>query len=293
MPIQFSCPACGKQTTVADQYAGQSGPCAGCGKPITVPFAAGGGAYPAHPGYQGGTSAAAAGVGVGIGMILLISVGVLFVCGGILVALLLPAVQQAREAARRMQSTNNMKQILIGLHTYHDVYNAFPPAVVKDKDGKPLYSGMVCLLPYIEQQPLYDRFDKDKAWDSQENKPFSSMNIPTFMDPSNANTTPGRTDYLLITGPGSILEDAPGVRHSMSEIQDGTSNTIILMEVKGNASWAAPNTWDRSKPLDGNHPRVVIVGFADGSVRTIDRNIDPEMLRRMVERSDGQPVDSF
>lgn len=293
MPIQFSCPACGKQTTVADQYAGQSGPCAGCGKPITVPFAAGGGAYPSYPAYQGGSGASAAGVGIGIGMILLISVGALVVCGGILVALLLPAVQGAREAARRAQSNNNMKQILIGLHAYHDVHNAFPPAVVKDKDGKPLYSGMVCLLPYIEQQPLYDRFDKDKAWDSPENQPFSSINIPTFMDPSNANSTPGRTDYLLISGKGSILEDAPGVRHTMSEIHDGTSNTIILMEVKGNASWAAPNTWDISKPLNGNHPRIVIVGFADGSVRSLDQNINPETLRRMVEKKDGLPIEDF
>jgi hypothetical protein len=291
MPIQFACPACGKQTTVADQYAGQSGPCAGCGKQITVPFAAGG-PYPAYQG-SSGAGAAAAGAGIGIVMILVIGMGVLVVCGGILVALLLPAVQGAREAARRAQSTNNMKQILLGLQNYHDTYQSFPPAVVKDKDGKPLYSGMVCLLPFIEQQPLYDRFDKDKAWDSLENKPFSSMNIPTFMDPSSPNTTPGKTDYLLITGKGSILEDAPGVRHNMSEIRDGTSNTMIVMEVKGTASWAAPNTWDISQPLGGSHPRIVIVGFADGSVHTIDRNIDPETLRRLVERNDGLPPGDY
>lgn len=291
MPIQFACPACGKQTIVADQYAGQSGPCAGCGKQITVPFAAGG-AYPAYQG-SSGAGAAAAGAGIGIVMILVIGMGVLVVCGGILVALLLPAVQTTREAARRAQSTNNMKQILIGLHNYHDTYGSFPPAVVKDKDGKPLYSGMVCLLPFIEQQPLYQQFDKDKAWDSPENKPLSSINIPTFMDPSNPNVTPGRTDYLFVTGKGSAFEDAPGVRHTMNEIVDGTSNTMLVMEVKGNASWAAPNTWEFSQPLDGNHPRVVIVGFADGSVHSIDRDIDRETLRRLVERNDGQPIGDF
>ena len=286
MPIQFACPACGKQTTVADQYAGQSGPCAACGKPITVPFASG--SAPQYP----ASSRAAAGAGIGIGVILLIIGGaVVVVCGigGVLVALLLPAVQMSREAARRMQSANNMKQIGIALHMYHDTYNEFPPAVVKDADGKPLYSGMVCLLPFLEQAPLYDRFDKDKAWDSPENQAFSQISMPFLMDPSNPSRTPGQTDYLLVSGPGSALEDAPGAR-TLAGITDGTSNTILVMEVKGNASWAAPNTWDLNKPFDGNHPGVVLVLMADGSVRTLSRNIDPQMLRRMVERNDGQAV---
>jgi hypothetical protein len=291
MPINFACPHCGKQTTVADQFAGQSGPCAACGKLVTVPFAVGAPSY--QYGSGGGAGAAAAGVGIGIGAILLIVIGVLVVCGGVLVALLLPAVQSAREAARRMQSQNNMKQILIGLHTYHDTWNALPPAVVRDKDGKPLYSGMVCLLPYLEESPLYDRFNKDKAWDSPENLSLSSTNLRVFQDPSNNNMIPGRTDYLLISGPKSILEDAPGMQHKFSNVSDGLSNTIILIEVKGNTTWAAPNTWDLSKPFDGNHPRVVLVGFADGSVRVIQRDISPQTLRLLVEQNDGQQMPSF
>jgi hypothetical protein len=226
-------------------------------------------------------------------VILLIIGGMVLACGGILVALLLPAVQSAREAARRVQSTNNVKQIVVAMHLYHDMYQTLPPAVVKDAEGKPLYSGMVCLLPMMEQQALYDRFDKNKAWDAPENMPFSSMSIQTFQDPSNSDTAPGRTDYLLISGPGSILEDAPGVKRKFSEVKDGLSNTIIVMEVKGNASWAAPNTWDLSKPLDGSHPNVVIVGLADGSVKTINRNIDRETLRRLVHRADGQPLPEY
>jgi len=291
MPIQFACPSCGKQTIVADQFAGQSGPCAGCGKQVTIPFAKG----QVYPSYQGspGAGAAAAGAGIGIAVILVVSVGVLFVCGGVLVALLLPAVQSAREAARRMQSANNIKQIVLAMHTYHDLHKEFPPAVVKDKDGKPLYSGMVCLLPMLEESSLYEQFDKDKAWDSPENLPLSSRNMPVFMDPSNSNTTAGRTDYLLITGKNSVLEDTPGMRHGLGTIQDGSANTMVVIEVKGNASWAAPNTWDISKPFDGSHPGVVQVGMADGSVHAISRNIDRETLRRLIEKNDGQPVGDF
>ena len=83
------------------------------------------------------------------------------------------------------------------------------------------------------------------------------------------------------------------MKHGMETIRDGTSNTMLVMEVKGTASWAAPNTWDLTKPLDGNHPQVVIVGFADGSVHTIRRDIDRETLRRLVERKDGLPLGDF
>jgi len=292
MPIQFACPACGKQTTVADQYAGQSGPCAGCGKQITIPFGSGPAPYGA---YQGSPSAGAgaAAAGAGIGVILLVALGGMVLCGGVLVALLLPAVQQAREAARRMQSANNIKQIMIAMHMYHDIHKEFPPAVVKDKDGKPLYSGMVLLLPMLEQQSLYEQFDKDKAWDSPENLPLANMNLPVFMDPSNNNPAAGRTDYLLITGKNSVLEDAPGMQHGLQNILDGTANTMVVIEVKGDASWAAPNTWDISKPFDGSHPGVVQSGFADGSVHAISKKINPETLRRLVERNDGQQVGDF
>ncbi len=85
-------------------------------------------------------------------------------------ALLLPAVQAAREAARRAQCVNNLKQIGLALHNYHDTTNGFPAAAITSKDGKPLLSWRVAILPYIEQQELYNQFHLNEPWDSPHNK---------------------------------------------------------------------------------------------------------------------------
>ena len=78
-----------------------------------------------------------------------------------LIALLLPATQSAREAARRMQCSNNLKQIGLGLHNYHDVYGQFPPAAIGPHNvpRERQFSWLVAILPFLEQQSLYDSSD--------------------------------------------------------------------------------------------------------------------------------------
>lgn len=285
MPIAFSCPHCGKATTVADQYAGQSGPCAACGRTITIPHASS--AYPA------GSPPAAAAAGGGIAMALIIGLiaiaGGLVVCGGILVALLLPAVQQTRGAARRVHSANNMKQIVIALHNYHDTYKQFPPAVVKDADGKPMYSGMVLLLPFVEQLHVFNQFDQNKPWDAPENMHLSQMDLAIFKNPSAAPGPAGKTDYLFVGGPQSLL-GADG-RRSLANCTDGSTNTMVLVEVKGNSqSWAAPAVWTPDQPLDSDTVNAVNVGMADGSVRALPKNFPQEQLRLLADPRDGNRI---
>lgn len=283
MPIAYTCPHCGKQYSVAEQYAGQSGPCAACGQQITVPLAAPGAYAPSRP--SGGSG------GV-IAIIVAVAVVVLAVpC--VLVALLLPAIGTAREAARRSQSSNNMKQLGLALHNYHDVHNAFPPVVVKDANGQPLYSGRVLLLPYMEQQALFSAWKPDEPWDSAANLPLSRTTMQVFQDPSNASPTPGETNYFFITGAGAMFEDT-GQRMSFADISDGTSNTIMMVEVKGQgASWAEPRDIDISAavPLPpSNHPGGNIVLFGDGSVRMIDSSLPPQTIRAALTRNGGEPI---
>src|SRR5437588_6801844 len=101
-----------------------------------------------------------------------------------MVALLLPAVQAAREAARRAQCTNNLKQIGLAMHNYHSSNNCFPPAFTTDRDGKPLLSWRVLLLPYLECSSLYANFHLDEPWDSPHNRPLVNQMPSVFACPS-------------------------------------------------------------------------------------------------------------
>src|SRR5439155_1933772 len=126
-------------------------------------------------------------------------------------------------------------------------------------------------LPYMEQETLYQEFDKTKAWDSPENSSLSNRKIPVFMDPSSPNPGAGQMDYLFVTGKGTVFE--AGKTTKFMDITDGTSNTMIVVEVKNSGiNWAEPRDINIGQPMSlpaGNHPGGNIAAFADGSVRFI------------------------
>src|SRR5262245_46145980 len=109
----------------------------------------------------------------------------------ILIGLLLPAVQAAREAARRVACRNNLKQLGLAAHHYHDVYNTFPPgAVVPLNSAFPQFAGLkshglgTYLLPYVEQQALYDQYRWDVSFFDPENQPVVNIQLPVWDCPS-------------------------------------------------------------------------------------------------------------
>jgi hypothetical protein len=218
------------------------------------------------------------------------------VCGGVLVALLLPAVQAAREAARRMQAGNHLKQLGLAMQNYHDVFGVFPPAVVRDENGQPLYSGRVLLLPFLGQQALYEQFDTSQAWDSPANLAIAQTRIPVFEDPSGRRTVAGQTDFLFVTGAGTALEDRPGGA-TLTDIQDGTSNTIFMVEVRDSGiNWAEPRDLDISQPMPlprGNHPGGNLAVYFDGHTYLISNRTPPETIRALATRAGGEVVGDY
>jgi type II secretory pathway pseudopilin PulG len=213
---------------------------------------------------------------------------------GVLVALLLPAIQAAREAARRSQSTNNLKQIGLALHNYFDTHRTLPARANFDPQGKPLLSWRVHLLPFLEGEALYKRFHLDEPWDSAHNRQLIPLMPPLFRNPS-GNAGPGKTHYLAPSGEGMLFAGNKG--RSFADVTDGTANTIMVMEVDDSraAVWTQPDDWqaDPNRPLAGlgaAHPGGFLALFADGSVRFLAKTIDPKVFRALLTIAGGEAV---
>lgn len=229
---------------------------------------------------------------------MLISVAVV----GSLVALLLPAVQAAREAARRAQSSNNIKQLMLGILNYEASYRSMPPRAICAADGTPLLSWRVALLPFLEQQALYERFHLDEPWDSPHNKALIPLMPAVFADPSSVGTKEaGRSSYAAVVGEDGFMAINPPIVNEkvqgrrIAQIMDGMSRSLALIEVGPSAApiWTQPEDWspdpdDPAAGLGGNHPGGFLVGFADGSVRFLNSGIDPKTLRAMLTINAGE-----
>lgn len=156
----------------------------------------------------------------------------------VLIALLLPAVQQAREAARRTQCKNNLKQIGLALHNYHDQVGCFPFAIGGTGNK---YSAVSQLLPYMDQAPLYSRIDFSKAFNDPANATSRLMEVPMLRCPSDFSnpqpTAGGATNYVPNKGTSIVWQDrdADGVMYfssktSMRDLTDGSSMTVAFSE---------------------------------------------------------------
>jgi len=213
---------------------------------------------------------------------------------GVLIGMLLPAVQQAREAARRAQSMNNMKQFALAIHNYESVYRRFPAQYSVSKEGKPLLSWRVHVLPYMEQQQLYSQFHLDEPWDSEHNIQLVDK-MPLFYSNPNVPATDGTTVYQVISGKDTMFEGDKKL--VVAEVTDGTSNTAILLELNPENAviWTQPADWElqTDDPFHGLgdlRPGGFNVGMADGSVRFFSTSIDPEVWAAICTRNGGEVI---
>jgi prepilin-type processing-associated H-X9-DG protein len=202
--------------------------------------------------------------------------------------MLFPAVHSAREAARRAQCTNNFRQIDLALLQYVNVHNQFPGPAIIGKDGKPTLSWRVAILPYLDQQALYDRFHLDEPWFSPHNKALIKEMPQVFVCPGRTAVASGTTTYRVFTGPGTLFE--AGKRTSLTSIRDGASNTILVVESREAVPWTKP---DSNLPFDpaaepslygagSPHPGGFLAGFANGAIHNIGDTIDPKVFRSLI-----------
>ena len=191
---------------------------------------------------------------------------------------------------------NKFKQIMLALHNYHDAYRMFPPRdEVRNKQGKSGLSWRVHILPYLEQQALYEKFHLDEPWDSPHNKPLIAE-MPKIYHGGELGLPPGHTTFQAPVGKGTVFGGEKACR--MYQISDGTSNTIALLQTKLELAvpWTAPQDcrFDPKNPAEGlavDGKGLFLSAVCDGSIRRITATIDPEMLLRMFQKNDGKPVE--
>ncbi len=211
-----------------------------------------------------------------------------------LLDLVLEVAQNVRAAAARSLASNHLKQIGLALHSAADVNRKLPQsAAFRTKDGKPLLSWRVAILPYIEQDILYKQFKLDEPWDSPHNIKLLERMPEPYAHPQ-AKDKPGHTRFLGLVGKGAGFE--PGLDLRLTDFTDGTSNTLLVAEAAEAVPWTKPVDlrYTAGKPLPkigGVFKGVALGLMADGSVRTLPSDIKAKALRALITRGGGEVIE--
>ena len=237
--------------------------------------------------------------GGSLGLILGAIGGVLLLCcggAGFLVYYL--SDQLAFESPDRRRSSNNLKQIALGVHMYSDVRGSLP-ANSYSPDGRPLLSWRVHILPYIEQDNLYRQFKLDEPWDSPNNLRLVSQMPHIYATPETAGRAGGgKTFYRGLAHRGAVLERPlrPANPLTFGDITDGTSNTVFAVEAGEAVEWTRPDDIDfgPGRPLPplgaGRSGDEVLALMLDGSVRKLKKTLPETTWRALVSYNGGEVV---
>jgi len=227
-----------------------------------------------------------------------------FCCIPIMIALLLPAVQQAREAARRTQSKNNLKQIGLAAHNFESTHNHFPPQDFKENELP--QSWMTELLPYMDQAALYNTINRQAPWDDPNNRAAMSAVVQVYLNPSHPakSFVDPASGYAVAHYAGNPYIFGREKPLSIRDMTDGTSNTMLAGSViEGPRPWGDPgNLRDPANGI-GTGPQqylhtsfgepIAMILMSDGSVRTVSGNTAPAVLQGLAQPDDGVMPGAF
>ncbi|MCU0961195.1 MAG: DUF1559 domain-containing protein [Pirellulaceae bacterium] len=208
-----------------------------------------------------------------------------------------PPDEQAGPAAPRvdmLRTINQLKQIGLAMHNYHDTYRRFPAAGSVDRQQRPLLSWRVHLLPFMEQLELYQKFHLDEPWDSPHNRELIPQMPAVYRSVINQPLQDGVTRFVLPVGAGAIFPSVAAAPR-FPDIRDGTSNTIMALHAteKHAVVWTKPEdvsseTAILRQALFADDKTPGLVCFADGSVLALRNTLSDQDLRALVTRSGGE-----
>lgn len=191
-----------------------------------------------------------------------------------LLALVPPWLLRERENARRQVCQDNLRRITAALLQYEARHGRLPPANLADEQGHPLHSWRVLILPFLDQQELYEKYSFDEAWDGPHNRQLAARMPDVYRCPAASFGAPA-TSYSLVTGPG-LESDADRSRQT-GEIAEavGRNHKILVLEnPAAQINWMEPRDPSPALAEPGSaHSAVIHAGFADGHVRALSTSI--------------------
>jgi len=230
------------------------------------------------------------------------------------------SVEAARAAARVSAATNNVKQIILGLHSFHDTLKGMPPAVIHGPDGEPWHSWRVLILPFIEEAAVYDEYKFDEPWNGPNNSKLLDKMPDVYRDPAYGDDEGHFTHFAAITGEGMAFT-AEGTRFDGKDIrsgrrggrtlsqftnEDGSSMTLLIGSVSPEREipWLKPEDvvvddafpgFDDQAGFAAPHAigdeRFGIFGFADGSVVSLPSDLEIDVFRKALTFDAGDDYD--
>lgn len=262
--VQFPCAHCAVTVAVPASLAGSSVVCGGCQHELQVPLTAITNASNVSP-------PIARWQFVAIAVLSLVILG----AGAFWGAIIRSAYA---DFERDAQTTVRMKRIVLALHDYHKQHGEFPPAIVRDPEGRPLYSWRVLILPHLGEHEIASRFHYHEAWDSPHNKLLLNSMPQVFRSEFEPASSPARnTSFLLMSGAGTLFSESS--QRQESHLYDGAANTACLVEVLwSGVAWTEPVDMDFAALLRGGQSldsdpvvlnswsRIARIAMFDGSV---------------------------
>jgi len=208
------------------------------------------------------------------------------------------------EQKARDRSASNLKRIALAMINYAQMKPTmtFPPAAIS-KDGKPLLSWRVAMLPYIDlalgrdQHELYEKFHLDEPWDSPHNKELIDQIPDVYAPVVKKNDPKGSTYYQVFFGPGALFEGREG--KTFQSVTDGISNTLFVVEAAKPVPWTKPEDvkFDITQTnvsvlplLGGQFDGGFHAIFADGGTVFIKKSISLATIRALITASNGEPI---
>ncbi len=297
MPVAFVCPHCGLETLVDDEYRGQQGPCAACGKVVTIP-------HHDVASIARGSNTDQRRIRSPLGLMILIvlstlAAAVLLIAFGY--GVLRPVLHATRARIDQQTCHDNLRRIGLALRAYEAAHGTLPPAYIPDENGKPKHSWRVLLLPFLNEQALYARYDFNEPWDGPNNMQFTRRMPAVYGCPSDPDTTPhGETSYMVIQGSQTFFPGAAST--SLKQGQDDPATSILVVETQ-----AIGVTWLEPRDLSADRMQFLINGgvgheigshhhegahalMADGTVVFLSDSTPADFVEGMTTISGQEPL---